>query len=201
MMIAVRSIAPPAPPGPWLYVVAVAASIIALLLVLWLILRNCSKQDIGMYSKYIGRDWTEKLPPVCPKCEYNLTGISSEQCPECGKTIYWLDVQNNAKKLYHGLRQTEDYNDLVDVGPYVAAASAFFILFFWLVQWADGIGRVIGVVLAVLTICSGMQILRSKRVPEWAREFVEVEPKYIKGIINTAIGLLLVVLAIFLPTL
>ena len=154
-----------------------------------------------MYSKYIGRDWSEKLPPVCPKCEYNLTGISSEQCPECGKTIYWLAVQSNAWNVYHALNQTEDYNDLVDVGPYVGAAGTFFVLVFWIARWADGLGRVIGVVLAMLTIASGMQILRSKRVPAWARDVVEVEPKYIKAVINISFGLALIAIAIFLPSL
>ena len=162
--------------------------------------RSCLVRGI-MNRGYIGRDWTEKLPPVCSKCEYNLTGISSEQCPECGTTIYWLDVQRNAKKVYHSLKQTEDFNDLVDVGPYLGTAGAFFILFFWLVRWADGLGRVMGVVLALLTIGCGMQILRSKRVPEWARDLVEVEPKYIKAVVNIAFGLMLIALAIFLPPL
>jgi hypothetical protein len=29
----------------------------------------------------------------CPKCEYNLTGIESERCPECGTTINWDAVR------------------------------------------------------------------------------------------------------------
>lgn len=153
-----------------------------------------------MSRGYIGRDWNEKLPPICTKCGYNLTGISSDKCPECGTNVYWFDVQRNARKVYHSLNQTEDLNDLVDVGPYVGGAGAFCILFFWLVRWADGPGRVVGVLLAFLTICSGLQILRSKRVPEWARDLVDVEPKFIKAVINIAIGLALIVLAVFLPT-
>ncbi len=153
-----------------------------------------------MNQGYLGRDWNEKLPPVCTKCEYNLTGISSQNCPECGVNIYWLDVQRNARKVYHDLRQTEDLNDLIDFGPYVGGASAFFILFFWLIAWADGLGRVIGVGFALMAIGCGLQIFRSKRVPEWARDLIEVEPKYIKGVINISLGLLLIALAVFLPS-
>ena len=152
-----------------------------------------------MYGSYRGREWGEKLPPVCTHCDYNLTGISSEVCPECGKTIYWLDVERNARQVYHSLRQADDLNDLIDLGPYVGTAGAVIILFFWWVGWGDGLGRVIGVCFALMTLGCGLQIVRHRRVPVWARDYIEVEAKVMKAlsVIFLAIGIL--ALAVFLP--
>ena len=35
----------------------------------------------GLRGRRVGFD------PHCKKCRYNLTGISADQCPECGSTI------------------------------------------------------------------------------------------------------------------
>lgn len=31
--------------------------------------------------------WDEPIPPSCPHCLYDLSGLSSEKCPECGNLI------------------------------------------------------------------------------------------------------------------
>ncbi len=31
----------------------------------------------------------ELLPPICPSCNYNLTGIRPDRCPECGLKLNW----------------------------------------------------------------------------------------------------------------
>ncbi len=38
------------------------------------------------------KGWREarKAPPICPKCKYNLSGLSQCRCPECG-TEFRLD--------------------------------------------------------------------------------------------------------------
>jgi len=35
-------------------------------------------------------------PPQCPTCEYNLTGLTEQRCPECGEPFDWDDVLSRA---------------------------------------------------------------------------------------------------------
>ncbi len=37
---------------------------------------------------------SEEFVPRCKVCRYNLTGLHSSRCPECGTAIEWEDVKN-----------------------------------------------------------------------------------------------------------
>lgn len=37
------------------------------------------------------------VPPVCPQCHYNLTGLVDPICPECGYRFDWVSVRRKAR--------------------------------------------------------------------------------------------------------
>ena len=37
------------------------------------------------------------VPPICPQCGYNLTGLNDPPCPECGYMFDWRGVRRKAR--------------------------------------------------------------------------------------------------------
>jgi len=48
------------------------------------------------------RKQREALPPTCPCCEYNLTGLVSIRCPECGWVVDWDLAYSNEEQRRPG---------------------------------------------------------------------------------------------------
>jgi predicted RNA-binding Zn-ribbon protein involved in translation (DUF1610 family) len=153
-----------------------------------------------MHGKPLETTWREKLPPICPGCGYNLTGLESRRCPECGRHIIWSELRTNAKTAYHALRQVEDVNDMLGAGVGLGiAALALILVFFW-INWGEGLARVVGFFLAMGALGAGLQVFRVRRFPEWAAEYLPDRPNYFKAVAIVMLALLTMVLAIFLPS-
>jgi hypothetical protein len=67
----------------------------------------------GMWPRRRGEE------PHCRKCDYNLTGLPSDRCPECGGTI-------TAKSTVHGERRRRPGLMLVGVALLLAAPLPFY---------------------------------------------------------------------------
>ncbi len=37
------------------------------------------------------------VAPLCPRCQYNLTGLRDARCPECGHEFQWQTVRRKAR--------------------------------------------------------------------------------------------------------
>ncbi len=151
-----------------------------------------------MHARLIQEGWNEKLPPICPGCGYNLTGIQSRRCPECGRGILWHELRTNARTTYHALRQVEDVNDLLSVGLWLGIGGLVILLLFYAVD-LGGLGRVLGFFLGLATIGSAVQVFRVRRFPPWAKEFLTVHPNYLRSLGTILLGFTVMVLAVFLP--
>jgi predicted RNA-binding Zn-ribbon protein involved in translation (DUF1610 family) len=143
--------------------------------------------------------WREKLPPICTGCGYNLTGLASRNCPECGQYITWSEVRANAKVALHALREVEDVNDVIDFGVYLGAGGLLLILVCYGLNFAAGTARVFGFLLGLATLGAGLQVLRVRRFPEWSREFLTIQPKFGKAVSLIFFALGVMALAVLLP--
>ena len=56
---------------------------------------NAQHADLPKYSP----TEIEPLPPICPRCEYDLRAISKPRCPECGTHYTWEQIQTFRRDL------------------------------------------------------------------------------------------------------
>lgn len=143
-------------------------------------------------DELFSRNWREKLPPICPHCEYNLTGITSGRCPECGGAFLWGEMQQRAKRIYHELQCLDDMNEMVRIGYFVVAAGLT-CLFLFEFLGLPILGRGLALLLGIGGFGAGVQIFRAQKLPRWTREYMPLVPNYAGGWINVLLGLSLVV--------
>jgi len=146
-----------------------------------------------------GRNWHEKLPPVCPHCGYILFGVSAGRCPECGKRFFYAQIQQQAKRIYHELQCIEDMNDYVRIGHYVTGGGYLCLVGLELLGMAL-VGRPLALLLGFTAFGSGAQLFRIRNLPRWAAPFMPHAPNYTGGWINILLGGVLVVAAHLLPS-
>jgi len=154
---------------------------------------------MGMRGGRLESTWREKLPPICPGCSYNLTGIESVRCPECGRAIVWSELRTNARTVYHAMRAVEDVNDLLNVGVYLGAAALVIVVLFYIIGYGVSLARVVGLFMALATIGTSVQAFRVRRFPEWATEWLPQQPNYLKAVALVIGALAIIALAVFLP--
>jgi hypothetical protein len=157
--------------------------------------------DEYMLERMLGFEWQERLPPICPECGYNLTGLPDNRCPECGYVYSRRDVKRNAQMMINVIRQFRSINEIVTIGLCVGIASTAVLLGLWACRYGPLVtmGRILAAFAALPTIGLGLQVFRVKRLPRWAQEFVPLHPSYGKGAIATILGVALLVAALLLP--
>ncbi len=144
------------------------------------------------------RDWPEKLPPICEHCQYNLTGVRGDRCPECGNGFLLTNLRQRARETYHSLRRVEDANENLDicVMPCVLGWLLSVTLYF---LGLEVVARVVAMLVGLFSISMAGQVFRAAKCPSWAKQYMNVLPKTEKAGIMIAIGLAALVAAALVP--
>ncbi|GMV96359.1 MAG: hypothetical protein HRF43_18595 [Phycisphaerae bacterium] len=148
------------------------------------------------------KDWRIPVPPTCPRCNYILLGLPEQRCPECGHGFDWLLVRRRAGRIWSAVNTLRHANRDARVGLKIIGAGWGL----WLLVALPVILRVGQVSLAacflrVLIGCAALlgfvlcaQVLNVRRVPPWARRYIEGEPPRLwMGIAGVSLSLLLIV--------
>jgi hypothetical protein len=118
--------------------------------------------------------WRLPLPPTCGRCGYNLTGLTSTRCPECGLTIDWKEVYRRAFRVYYLVRRLKyahrDTNAalLLSLLGWVLLGSGTMSSSIWVLAMV----RLGSFSMALLAAVLGAQVLNLWRVPAWARNYL-----------------------------
>ena len=128
--------------------------------------------------------WRIPLPPTCPKCEYILTGLPQDRCPECGTEFKWREVRDRTARVWALTLRLRHANQDARLGVILALVGWFFIGFINLTRWAplQPVFYLMALIAGVMAIILGSQVLNIRRVPKWAREYVgKPPPKILLG--------------------
>ncbi len=140
------------------------------------------------------QEWRIPIPPTCPSCGYNLTGLISNRCPECGLVFNWRIVRHRAARVWSAVNALRHANrdaigglKIVGFGWALMLPVAIF-----------GLGilgcfvRVIIACAGVLALVLGSQVLNIRRVPKWARVYIEGPPAKVPiGVTTMVLSLVL----------
>ena len=122
--------------------------------------------------------WRLPLPPTCAKCEYDLTGLPEERCPECGTPFHWEEVRKRTKRIWNLSLRLRHANQDARLGIIIGLIGWFAIGFVRLLGW-DALSPLVSIFAfggSVISIILGSQVLNIRRMPKWARPYVGHPP-------------------------
>ena len=159
--------------------------------------------ETAVLDRLMGDEWSGDIPPICIACGYNLTGLTVNRCPECGRTFSRPELKRHATELRFSLMDLEGLNEWISLGFQVGIVGAVFRVVAFvlgLVKLADAASlcRLVSLPCGFAAVCLGLSVLRVRRLPLWAREMLKEQPKYQLAAATTLLGVLLAA-SVFAP--
>lgn len=129
-------------------------------------------------DRMVGRTWTSSLPPICPRCGYNLTGSVTSRCPECGGVFRMQDLRRGIVDAQRLLDEARRAGAAAKAGLTVVGVGAALFLLGRILGGPGSafLGRICGVMCGFIAVFLGMSIFRVAQIPEWARDQLESPP-------------------------
>jgi predicted RNA-binding Zn-ribbon protein involved in translation (DUF1610 family) len=140
--------------------------------------------------------------PQCLTCGYDLRGLTSGRCPECGNVFVHRDWEHAVRDAKDAIAEVEQ---LLAWVPWAWKVVVFGIAVF-LTALIPGMSpgwrlfvRITGLLSGALGFLFAVNVLRVRQVPTWARSHLEIQPDYSSALVGFLGGVALVLAAIFLP--
>ncbi|HNQ22220.1 MAG TPA: hypothetical protein PKK06_03915 [Phycisphaerae bacterium] len=155
-------------------------------------------------DRMLGTEWHSPLPPVCPRCDYNLTGSVTNRCPECGYIFQQRELRrsdSNLRAQLLALRDTEEWGRL---GFKLALVGVVLtVTGFGMTAMAGGmasaVGRVAAIACGLPSFFLGLGAIRVFRLPAWCREEAGVQTSPARAAATVLLALGLIAWGLFSP--
>ena len=140
------------------------------------------------------------VPPVCPRCSYELTGLTVQRCPECGRRFKISEVRQQSVRTWSAIRRLRHANADARTGLKLAAGAWAAVLVFQLPGLRHMLLAVNLAALAAALFAAvlGFGVFQVYRVPPTARRLIEKPPPRLLLGVATLILSLMTVLTVLL---
>jgi len=149
-----------------------------------------------------GAGATEDPPLFCLACGYDLRGMASGRCPECGHAFVLNDWRREVAAVQSRMRDLDEALRWIPVGWKVVTVGVALRLF----GFAPGVTGMGDLLIRGATfVCGfvgfflGANIWRIRTLPAWARDRLTTQPNYMGATMSIAGGSLLLIVAVVLP--
>ncbi len=143
-----------------------------------------------------GRAWEHKVPPLCPRCGYDLRGATRQLCNECGYATTFAQLREAAQDTQQALYQLKNASSILKGGIYTLVAG-FVVIGLCRLSALGGMGMLIGVFCGLGAIGCGLRVYGLRRLPPQAVQLLDDQPDYTKGTFIAVLGALLIVLSLW----
>lgn len=154
-------------------------------------------------TEQVYRDaWWLPIPPGCPKCGYNLTGLPANVCPECGTPFDWMTVGRTAHALRLRMFRSRYANRDARAGAYFAAGTMPVVAIVngleWvgLPAWIAGVMNICALAMVLLCLVLTAQVFLAARMPAHMRDRMPEPPNLLLGFGALGLDVLLLIVTL-----
>lgn len=97
----------------------------------------------------------ERPAHVCPNCDYNLTGLTSRRCPECGEEFSLIEARMRGIELSDGVRRVIRAETIALIKMYIGIGLMMFSVWLQIV----GPGTPFTLLGFVITLRGGVMLI------------------------------------------
>lgn len=142
--------------------------------------------DPGQLDRFAQFKLPTPLPPTCPSCGYNLTGLVEPRCPECGQGFHWQFVEKKARMQWLEALGLKSLPSDVRFGFWLAVAAWGWTVLWLLVELcltpaslpccvATSFAWLVQVFMLVCSTFLCSRFVQFLRLPQEAREALRLE--------------------------
>jgi len=147
-------------------------------------------------DKMLGDPWRMDIPPMCPKCGYDLSGTGSNRCPECGTTYVRKVILEQARRTQQLIRALKYANRYAANAQKAVIGGAVLVVVAYLRQSASPVFaeflRLIAIITAMASLCISLNVFRVRRLPPSAVDLLPEPPSYGTAITTAILAVALI---------